>query len=56
MQAADAAGSGSAGQGIGGVYFASGGTVGLGALTVMHITGNAASKSNNDLFGSYTII
>jgi hypothetical protein len=47
---------GSAGQGIGGgVYFAAGGTVCLDASTVAKISGNIASTSNNDIFGSYTI-
>ena len=45
----NAAGSGgSAGLGIGGVYFASGGTVCLDASTVAAITGNTASTSNNE--------
>jgi len=51
-----AGGGGSAGQGIGGgVYLAAGGTVCLDASTVANITGNAASTSNNDIFGAYTI-
>jgi hypothetical protein len=51
-----AAGSGgNAGQGIGGgVYFAAGGTVCLDASTVANILSNAASTSNNDIFGVYT--
>jgi hypothetical protein len=44
---------GSAGQGIGGgAYFASGGVVCLDVLTSLFA--NAASTSNDDLFGSFT--
>jgi hypothetical protein len=52
-----AAGSGgSAGQGIGGgAYFADGGIVCLDFFTETNVTGNHASTSNDDIFGSYTI-
>ena len=52
-----AAGSGAtAGQGIGGgVYFASGGVACLDLFTSTNITGNAASTSNNDVFGVFMI-
>jgi hypothetical protein len=52
-----AAGSGgSAGQGIGGgAFFATGGTVWLDLFTSLNIDGNAASTSNNDVFGLFTI-
>jgi hypothetical protein len=47
---------GSAGQGIGGgVYFASGGVVCLDAFTIANILANAASTSNKDVFGFFTI-
>jgi hypothetical protein len=52
-----AAGSGgSAGQGIGGgAYFADGGPSCLDAYTLAKILGNAASTSDYDVFGSFTI-
>jgi hypothetical protein len=47
---------GNPGQGIGGgAYFATGGTVTLDSATLAGIYGNAASTSNNDLFGVFTI-
>jgi hypothetical protein len=39
----------------GGVYFSAAGVVCLDAYTVMHIFGNSASTSNNDIFGVFTI-
>jgi hypothetical protein len=46
---------GSAGQGNGGgIYFVSGGTACLDAYTVIHIFGNIASTSDDDIFGDFT--
>jgi hypothetical protein len=39
----------------GGLYLASGGTVCLDVFTSTHISGNAASTSDNDVFGVFTI-
>jgi hypothetical protein len=48
---------GGSGQGKGGgLYIDPAAGVGLDAFTVAHLLGNAASTSNDDVFGSYTII
>jgi hypothetical protein len=52
----DADNSGTVGQGIGGgAYFASGGVVCLDMFTLLNISGNTGSTSNNDIFGVFTI-
>jgi hypothetical protein len=45
---------GVAGLGVGGAYFASGGSVCLDAFTQAHVKKNHASTSDDDLFGVFT--